>query len=74
MDWDTLDDEQLGHAVDGWLATLRAQSLSDRRIRELTGLLGQAMSGSGPRNAAEERVLRRFDAWLRASYGESPPT
>ena len=60
-----MDDEALGCAVDAWLATLRAQGLSDRRIRELAGLLGSAMGDSGPQNSPEERVLRRFEAWQR---------
>ncbi|NMP24310.1 hypothetical protein [Sulfobacillus harzensis] len=59
------DEEALGHAVDAWLTALRAQGLSDRRVRVLAGSLGDAMSTGGPRGAEEARVLRRFEAWRR---------
>lgn len=71
MDWQ--DDEAVGHAVDAWLTALRTQGLSDRRIRELAGLLGNAMGDSGPHNATEERVLRRFEAWRRTNLNQAPP-
>ncbi|NMP23984.1 hypothetical protein [Sulfobacillus harzensis] len=57
------DEEELGREVDAWLAALRAQGVSERRMRELAGLLGNAMADSGPHDTAEERVLRRFEAW-----------
>jgi len=72
MDWSTMDDEVLGYAVDAWLASLHAQGLSERRVRELAGLLGQAMSAEGPRNAAEERVLRRFEACRESELPQKP--
>lgn len=57
-----MDEELLGQ-VDAWLASLRAQGLSDRPIRQLAGLLGTVMGTSGPRNVVEERVLRRLETW-----------
>jgi hypothetical protein len=66
MDWDPMDDETLGQAVDAWLTALRRQGLSNRRLRQLAGLLGNAMADSGPQDTAEERVLRRFEAWQKA--------
>ncbi|NMP24114.1 hypothetical protein [Sulfobacillus harzensis] len=53
----------LGPAVDAWLAALRTQGLSDRRVQELAGLLGNAMGDSEPQNVAEARALRRFERW-----------
>lgn len=47
MEWDALNDEQLGRVVDAWLKALRAQGLSDWRVRELAGMLGTTMSRSG---------------------------
>ena len=67
MDWDTIDDDTLGQAVDAWLTSLRTQGLSDRLLRQLAGLLGNAMSGSGPQSATEARVLRRFEQWAKES-------
>ena len=67
-----LDEDQLGQWVDAWLTALRAQDLSDRRVRELARLLGQAMSDSRPRNATESRVLQRFEAWRQTTRAEKP--
>ena len=67
MDWHPMDDEALGHTVDAWLTQLRVQGLSGQRLQALAGLLGNAMGESGPQNAAEERVLRRFDTWRQSS-------
>lgn len=67
------DEDALGHQVDAWLAALRTQGLSDRRVRELAGLLGKAMGEGGPGNAAEARVLRRFEGWRQTSSGWAPP-
>lgn len=72
MDWSTMDDEALGCAVDAWLTALRAQGLSERRARELAGLLGQAMSAEGPRDTAESRVLQRFEAWRESELPQKP--
>jgi len=65
MDWDALDDDVLGHAVDAWLVSLRLQGLSDRRRRALAGLLGRSMSQSGYHTPEEAAVLARFAAWWR---------
>jgi hypothetical protein len=66
MNEDILGEDELGQWVDAWLTGLRAQGLSERRLRELAGLLGQAMSAEGPQTPAQARVLRRFEAWRRA--------
>lgn len=66
-----MDDETLGRSVDAWLAELRAQGLSGQRVQELAGLLGNAMGDSGPQNATEERVLRRFDTWRRTNLSQA---
>jgi len=67
-----LDDEQLGPLVDTWLSALRSQGLSTRRIGELAGLLGQAMGAEGPKTPAQERALRRFEAWRRETSATAP--
>jgi hypothetical protein len=63
VDGDTLDDEKLGHAVDAWLATLRARGLSERRLGELARLLGEAMSENEQKSLEQARVLKRFKGW-----------
>lgn len=73
MDGDALDEDTLGRQVDAWLVTLRAQGLSARRIWELAGLLGQAMSARGPQNAAEAHALQRFEAWKHTAFNQRPP-
>ena len=73
MDWDALDDDTLGRAIDAWLSALRAQGLSARRIGELAGLLGEAMSEAVPKTPTQVRVLRRFEAWLRGVPQQNPP-
>lgn len=74
MDWGTLDDKTLGQAVDAWLTALRAGGdLSERRLAELAGLLGEAMSEVGPRSADAGRVLRRFEAWQRTAFSRPSP-
>ncbi len=74
MDWNTMDDEALGHAVDAWLASLRAQGLSVRRLRDLAGLLGQAMRPNADHTREEMRVLARFATWWggRADTANTP--
>ena len=57
------DEEQLGYQVDAWLSALRARGLSERRIGELAGLLGEAMSEGGAKTKEQECVLRRFEGW-----------
>lgn len=68
-----MDEDQLGQTVDAWLASLRAQGLSGRRLGELASLLGQAMGASGPQNTQEERVVRRFEKWRQTRLRETPP-
>ncbi|NMP23742.1 hypothetical protein [Sulfobacillus harzensis] len=67
MDWDTIDDETLGQAVDAWLTALRAQGLSERRMLQLAVLLGEAMSGAGPKTPAQAEAQEQFLQWLNAS-------
>ena len=57
------DEEQLGYQVDAWLSALRTQGISERRIGQLAGLLGEAISGRGPKSKEQECVLRRFEGW-----------
>ena len=61
------DEEQLGHQVDAWLSALRAQGLSERRIGELAGLLGEAMSESGPKTREQQRTLHQFEGWCQST-------
>jgi hypothetical protein len=68
-----MDDEALGYVVDAWLVSLRAQSLSERRLRALAGMLGQAMSAEGPQTPAQAQVLRRFDTWRQTAHAEWQP-
>ncbi len=66
------DEEQLGHQVDALLLSLRTQGLSERRIGELAGLLGNAMNGNGPRTREEASVLQRFEAWQQQHQTPTP--
>ena len=61
------DEEQLGYQVDAWLSSLRAQGLSERRIGQLAGLLGEAMSEGGPKSKEQERALQQFETWYQST-------
>lgn len=69
LDWDMLNDETLGHAVDAWLVRLRAHGLSDRRLRDWAGLLGQALRPIDDHAREELRMLARFAPWWRNRAG-----
>lgn len=63
MDWDPMDDETLGRAVDAWLTALRIHGMPGERLAQVAGTLGDAMASDGPTTLEQITVLRAFTLW-----------